>query len=123
MIDVPSGRQLGDHGTTIRVLPRATTKALAHASRTWPQAQAGDFEADGRVFRDRATGTVYHRVSGDPQLGGAAREDIDTWFVSADPTGDGIVYLIADGSPGSVVSTTVGEIGGRVAIPNEHGLR
>jgi hypothetical protein len=118
-IDVPSGRRLEELKTTIRVLPRATPKARAKARRTWPEADAGDFEPEGKLFRDKGTGVVYRRVGGDPQAGGTAREDVSTWFISADDDGDGIVYLLAEGSPGSVVSTEVGEIGGRPAAAHE----
>jgi hypothetical protein len=111
-IDVPSGRRLEESRTTIRVLPRASDKALASARRTWPQSDAADFDRDGKLFRDKATGVAYRRVPGDPQAGGG-RGDIATWFISADDWGDGIVYLQRADDPGSVVTQDVGEIGGR----------
>jgi hypothetical protein len=117
--DLPTGRKLETERMSIRTLPRATTKSLDRARRTWPEAQAADFEHDGRLFRDKASGTVYRRVPGDPQAGGAGRDDVDTWFLSADESGDGIVYLIAAENPGSVTHSVVGDIYGRPAAPHE----
>ena len=91
--------------------------------KTWPQARAEDFEPVGKTYIDRASGVAYRRVPGDPQLGGAGREDIDVWFVSHDPLGDGIAYLRADNNPGYVVSVVQGEIGGRPATSHEGGVR
>jgi hypothetical protein len=58
-------------------------------------------------------------VAGDPQLGGAGREDVSTWFISHDALGDGIVYVRRADDPGAVVSVVQGEIGGRRAAAHE----
>ena len=123
LIDVPSGRQLEEPTTTIRMLPRASAKTLDRARRTWPEASAEDFEQVGKLYVDRASGVAYRRVPGDPQAGGAAREDVDVWFISHDPLGDGVVYLRRDGSPGSVVSVVQGELGGGLATSHEGAVR
>ena len=108
---------------SIRGLPRASTKALTQARKTWPEARADDFEVEGKLFRDKATGTLYRRVPGDPALGGVGRDDASTWFVSYHEAGDGIVYLIEADSPGTVYSVVQGEIGGRAAAPHEGLMR
>ena len=71
------------------------------------------------MWRDKGSGTLYRRAPGDPQISGAGKEDVSTWFVSADEAGDGIVCLIADDDPGSVVRSVWGEIGGRPAAAHE----
>ena len=100
-IDVPSGRRLEKEKMSIRVLPRATPKALERARKTWPEARADDFEPEGKLFRDKASGNLYRRAPGNPTLGGAGREDVDVWFVSHDEAGDGIVFLRATDNPGT----------------------
>ena len=117
--ELPSSRQVEDKATSIRTLPRATAKALERARQTWPEARAEDFEVEGKVFRDEATGVAYRRVAGDPNLGGAGREDVDVWFISYDEAGDGICYLRAEDNPGTVVSVVQGEMGNRRAAPHE----
>lgn len=111
--EAPTGRQLVDTGMGIRVLPRATPPALERARRTWPEARADDFDREGKLFVDKATGTAYRRVPGDPQLGGAGREDVSTWFISHDDAGSGICYLQKADTPDSVVSSELGDVGGR----------
>lgn len=126
MIDpwnVPTGRQLEEQGTTIRTLPKASAKTLEWARRTWTEAKASDFETVGKLYVDKASGVAYRRVPGDPQLGGAGREDVDVWFISHDKTGDGLVYLRGADNPGSVVSVPQGEIGGRQVTGHERGVR
>ena len=65
-INVPSGRRLEELKTTIRVLPRATAKALEKARRTWPEARANDFERKGKLWVDEGSDIAYRRVPGDP---------------------------------------------------------
>jgi hypothetical protein len=60
--EVPGGRKLEEAKMQIRVLPRAGAKAIERARRTWPEANAGDFEREGRLFRDRGSGILYRRV-------------------------------------------------------------
>jgi len=64
------------------------------ARKTWPESRSDDFTREGKLFRDKATDTLYRRVPGDPLLGGAGREDVSTWFISYDEAGDGLVYLL-----------------------------
>jgi hypothetical protein len=111
-LDIPSGRRLEEERMSIRGLPRATAKALENARRTWPEAKADDFEREGKAWVDQATGIRYRRAAGDPGLGGASKESVDVWFISADKTGDGIVYLRREDNPGAVLSTAQGEFGG-----------
>lgn len=117
--NLPTGKRLEETKMSVRTLPRVTPKMLERARKTWPESKAEDFEREGKLFRDKATDRLYRRVPGDPQAGGAGRQDVSTWFVSHDEAGDGIVYLIAADEPGSVVSTAVGEIGGRLAAAHE----
>ena len=113
-IDLPSGGRLaGTKKMLIRVLPRATDKAVANARRTWPEAKADDFERRQKLWVDKATGIAYRRVSGDPMLGGADKEDIAVWFISGDEDGDGLVYLQKADEPGTVLTQDVGSVGGR----------
>lgn len=121
--NVPTGRQLTEEKMSIRALPRASVKSLERARKTWPESQADDFEREGKLFRDKGSGTLYRRVRGEPEAGGAGRDDISTWFVSYDEAGDGIVYLIAADNPGAVTHSVVGEIGGRRAAPHEAVVR
>ena len=65
--DVPTGGLLEESKTTIRNLPRASAKAIQKARGTWPEAKSDDFEREGKLFRDKATDTLYRRVPGDPQ--------------------------------------------------------
>jgi hypothetical protein len=119
-VDLPTGRQLQQPKMSIRTLPRASAKAIARARSTWPESQADDFQPVGKLFVDRATGIAYRCVPGDPQAGGAGREDVSVWFISHDDEyGDGLVYLRRDGDPGEVVHSVVGEIGGRPALAHE----
>jgi hypothetical protein len=120
---MPTGRRVEESAMSVRTLPRASAKVLERARRTWPEAMADDFEIEGKLFRDKGSGVVYRRVPGDPQLGGAGREDVSTWFVSHDDSGDGIVYLIVADNPGSVTRTVFGEIGGRLAAAHEGVMR
>ena len=83
-MDLPVGRKFEETAMAVRTLPRATPKALERARKTWPEARAEDFTHEGRLFRDKASGIVYRRVGGDPQLGGAGKEDVTTWFISHD---------------------------------------
>lgn len=121
--NLPTGRQFKETAMAVRTLPRVTPKTLERARKTWPESRAEDFEREGRLFRDRGSGVLYRRVPGDPQTGGAGREDVATWFISADEAGDGVVYLIAADDPGSVTHSVVGEIGGRVAAAHEAVVR
>lgn len=123
LFDMPTGRRVDEPKMAIRVLPRVSAKALERARKTWPESQSGDFEREGKLFRDRATGTLFRRVPGDPGLGGSGREDVSVWFISADDLGDGIVYLIEADNPGAVHSVVQGEIGGRPAAPHEAMVR
>jgi hypothetical protein len=119
LYNMPTGRRVEEAKMSLHTLPRATPKALERARRTWPEARGEDFTREGRLFREKASGVAYRRVPGDPQLGGAGREDVSTFFVSVDETGDGVVYLVAADNPGSVVSTTIGVMEGRPALPHE----
>lgn len=123
LLNVPTGRRFEETAMSIRTLPRATARSLERARKTWPEARASDFDAEGKLFRDKASGVLYRRVPGDPQLGGAGREDAALFFISADEAGDGIVYLIAADNPGTVYSVVQGEIGGRAAAPHEAMVR
>lgn len=116
-VDVPTGRRLEETAMSIRTLPRASTKALERARRTRPESRDADYEVEGRLFIDKASGIAYRRVPGDPQAGGVGRDDISTWFVAGDELGDGIVYLLAADAPGSVVSQEVGTVGGYAEGP------
>jgi hypothetical protein len=112
-IDIPSGGKLEAKKMSIRVLPRATDKAVANARRTWPEATAADFERTGKLWVDKATGIAYRRVAGDPEAGGTGRADVAVWFISGDELGDGIVYLQKADAPGSALTEEIGEVGGR----------
>jgi len=120
LFNLPTGRELRTPAMAIRVLPRASGKTLERARKTWPEANAADFEVEGKLFRDKGSGIVYRRVQGDPQLGGAGREDVSTFFISHDgELGDGIVYLTPADNPGSVTHTFIGEVGGYEASGHE----
>ena len=66
---LPSGPAPGWIGE-LRSSTRATADSVRYAERIWPQGKVGDFERTGkRRFTDRATGTEYALVHGDPLLG------------------------------------------------------
>ena len=45
LIDPLTGRRLEKETMSVRVLPRATPKAIERARKAWPQADAGDFDS------------------------------------------------------------------------------
>jgi hypothetical protein len=51
--ELPTGGRLEEGPTIIHVLPKATPKALEIARRTWPEANADDFERAGKVWSTR----------------------------------------------------------------------
>ena len=67
-LDVPHGRQLEDVAAVIHQMPPATPWNLAHARKAWPEAKAEDFERQGKLFVDKASGLEYRHVRGHPLL-------------------------------------------------------
>ena len=64
----------------------AWPERLLEARRAWPEARSEDFEQvdrRGRLFRDRATNTVYRRLSGAPilDIGSEATRGVSCFFV------------------------------------------
>jgi len=92
----------------------AFPERIEQARRSWPEAQAADFERVAkRRYADRATGTEYEHVSGLPLLavGGPVVEDIDCWFIEH---GRLIFLRRADRLVGRTVITATGVRAGKV---------
>ena len=73
----------------LRSLTQATDETIQYAARTWPQGRPEDFDREGRNYTDRATGTVYRLVHGNPLLADDTSvvdlfvvEDGSMWFLS-----------------------------------------
>jgi hypothetical protein len=115
----PSGRRAdGDRPSVtyeVHMLPRADDKSLQIARRQWgPSAQESDFERVGKTWVDKATGTIHHRIHGNPLAG------YDTTTISAYYVADGhLIFLRAVDTPEQVTGQRVGELEGRLAGPRE----
>jgi hypothetical protein len=114
---LPSGRRLeqvegkpaGWLGE-ISVLAPATDDTVKAASRHLQQASADDFERDGRVWTDKASGRHYRLVHGQP-LAAQRPDRLADLFLVVDGC---LLFLVREGAePEEVVE--VGTVGGRRA--------
>ncbi len=93
-MDFPDGRKLAgsphkpNYVGEVKSLPKATADTIRYAARQWPEGRASDFDRDGRTWVDRATGTEYRVVHGNPLLGDDPAmadlfcvEDDTLWFL------------------------------------------
>ena len=116
-MDMPEGRRVegpphrpGYMGE-VRSLPQATDDAIKYAARTWPQGRAEDFDVDGRVWTERATGIRYRLVHGNPLAGIGLDGDTSSadLFVAAD---DSLWFLRRDEPQYPRTSVHVGTVTG-----------
>jgi hypothetical protein len=120
---MPTGRRLEQGGApagnlgSVRVLPPASAERIEQSRRHWQQASSGDFERVGKRWIDRATGTEYRRVHGDPLLDrDPATSDVSCFLV----VDDSLVYLRPAGAHDSgATRVELGEVGARVATGHE----
>ena len=111
VMDYPTGRKLPSAPPKSYIgetwsLPRATDDTIRYAARQWPQGRSEDFDRLGRVWTDRATGTVYKLVHGNPLLGDDP--DAADLFVVEDDS----LWFLRKGDRPQGKSVALGTIGG-----------
>jgi hypothetical protein len=111
-MDYPTGRKLDEPPRgrvgVVRVLPEATSDSIAFCSRHWTRAQEREFNADGKVWTDRASGTAYERVPGNPLFAAdPTKASVDAWFVS-----DGNLIFLRRVGQERTTTTPLGSVSG-----------
>jgi len=116
VMDMPDGRRLegsphkpGYMGE-VRSLPKATEDAIKYAARSWPQGRPEDFDHEGRVWTNRATGTVYRLVHGNPLAGLGL--DGDTSVADLFVVEDDTIWFLRRAEQPVSKSVSLGTVGG-----------